>query len=226
MEERSKRAHRNSNGRMRFYWGTAAATLIAAAALAAGPARAKEKKPQPDLSGTWILNPKQSDDMAAKLRAGMEARRERMGGGGYGGRGGGGYGGRGGGGYGGRGGGGGGWGGPRGGFMQSVLRQPDTLEVNESGVQIQMIEPGRIPVVLYPDGKDHTREVGEDASVTDHASWKSGALVVETKFGRGGKVTEAYALSKDGATLTIDAKMEPPRGGDTIEVKSVYEKAP
>lgn len=242
MVERMQQRGRNPNGRRRFNWMSIALACGACAALGASPATAKERKATPELSGTWILNPSKSDDFAAKMRSAMQARRERMGGGygggrggfggghggfgerrgGYGG-GGGGFGGRRGGGYGGYGGREGGEGGSPGGGARALFRQADTLSIEQSSVQIRVIEPGREPDVVFADGKDHPRDVGGDVSATERASWKDASLQVETKFGRGGKISRAYVLSPDGSTLTVTEKMEPPRG-DAIEVKSVYER--
>lgn len=114
--------------------------------------------------------------------------------------------------------------GARGDSIRQLFRQADTLRVEQSDIQIVMSEPGRATDVFYPDGKEHERDACGDITVTDRAAWKGGALRIERRFGRGGRITESYETSPDVLTLTVTARMEFRRGGDTIEVKSVYEK--
>jgi hypothetical protein len=190
----------------------AAATIAAVlllfphAGLAIGPG---------DLSGTWKLDRERSDDPAQKLREG-------------GGRGGGGS--RGGAGFRGRRGGG-GFGGHHGrptddgednggtDFSQDS-RAFDLLTIVHRDPQLRITDGLGREHVLYTDG----RKVDEERSsgtTKIRAKWKDGRVVVATTPEHGAKITETYAVTADGSSLTVATRVEG-RGRD-FEFRRVYD---
>lgn len=206
---------------------TLSACLLALAG-AASPARAQAR---PDLSGTWRLDEKESDDAREKLR---EASRRGGGGGGFQGRGG--AGGRGGGfggggrrgGFGGAGGGpAGGPGGPEGGGQGGAERL-ERLQERYAKLQIRHTEPAleveygdQRAETFYTDGRKVKRDVGERGLVEIQAKWKDDRVVIERDRGRG-KASETFELAEGGRRLVVVSKLDGPFGSVTI--KRVYDR--
>jgi hypothetical protein len=205
---RGRAAERNYRGI--FAAATIAATLLLfpPAGRAIGPG---------DLSGTWKLDRERSDDPAQKLREGRDpSRRGSGGGGGFRGR-------RGGGGFGGH------HGRPtdegeeNGGtdFFEDS-RAFDLLAIVHRDPELRITDGLGREHVLYTDGRrvDEERSSG---TTKIRAKWKDGRVVVATTPEHGAKITETYAVTADGFSLTVTTRVE--GRGRELEFRRVYDAA-
>ncbi|HEX9304171.1 MAG TPA: hypothetical protein VGA31_06945 [Thermoanaerobaculia bacterium] len=190
-----------------FAAATIAATLLSfpQTGLAVGPG---------DLSGTWKLDRDRSDDPAEKLReGGGSSRRGSGGGGGFRGR-------RGGGGFGGHHGRSTDEGEQNGGtdFLQDS-RAFDLLSIVHRDPELRITDGLGREHVLYTDGRrvDEERSSG---TTKIRAKWKDGRVVVATTPEHGAKITETYAGTADGSSLTVTTRVE--GRGREIEFRRVY----
>jgi hypothetical protein len=206
---------------------TLAAACAAGLVLTTGPARAQQR---PDLSGSWRLNEKESDNAREKMRAGL--RRGGRGGGfpggggmrgpGGGGRRGGFRGGESGPGMGGPGGPGGpgeGMGGP--GRLERLEEHYRSLQIRHEEPALEVEYGDQRAETFYTDGRKIKRDTGETRLVEVQARWKDTRVVVERETGRG-KVRETFELAPDGKRLLVTSKMDGPMGSVTI--KRVYDR--
>jgi len=195
---------------MRIFAATtiaAALLLLPHAGLAIGPG---------DLSGTWKLDRERSDDPTKKLRegGGPSGRGSGGGGGGFRGR-------RGGSGFGGH------HGRPtnegeeNGGtdFFEDS-RAFDLLAIVHRDPELRITDGLGRERVLYTDG----RKIEEERSAGTmkiRAKWKDGRVVVATTPEHGPKITETYAVTADGSSMTVTTTIEG-RGRD-LEFRRVYD---
>jgi hypothetical protein len=179
-----------------------------------------------DLSGTWILNPEESDDPSGQM--------DQMGGGAGGGgmRGGGGggmrpSGGMGGGMRGGR-------GGMGGGMDPEKMRQ--TTEMVRQAAQCIGLQQGDSTVtlmfdqqrslVLHIDGRELEQELPAGTKMEIRAGWKGRYFVVEREIDGGGKITEEYTISSGTGQLYVITRLElNDRMPQPLEFRRVYDTA-
>lgn len=178
-----------------------------------------------DISGTWLLNEKLSDDPMAIFQKRMQ--QMHASGGGHGGGGEHGGGGGGGGGYGGHHGEGGGGNShgtsSQGGDHAHHFEAPAKIVILQTDKQVTMIPEGRDTVTVVPDGAEHTRKTPNgDVDVT--ASWKDLGLDVHIKSAEGREVDRVYRINSDGR-LEVVTEMQP-LSGDKIEIVARYDPAP
>jgi hypothetical protein len=86
---------------------------------------------------------------------------------------------------------------------------------------VVMEQDGRLRT-LHPDGKSYKAEGGA-VDVTTH--WDAGRLVVETRSGRGPKLSETWSLDPGSGRLSITTAIEAPGGGSPVTIRSVYDRA-
>jgi len=169
-----------------------------------------------DLSGTWKLDRERSDDPAQKLREGGGPSRGSGGGGGSRGR-------RGGGGFGGHHGRPTGESGENGGTdFSEDPRAFDLLSIVHHDPELKITDGLGREHVLYTDG----RKIEEERSAGTmkiRAKWKDGRVVVATTPEHGAKITETYAVTADGSSMTVTTKIE--GRGRELEFRRVYEPA-
>jgi hypothetical protein len=163
-----------------------------------------------DLSGTWKLDRERSDDPAQKFREGGGPSRR---GGGF------------------RGGRGGGFGGRRGRspddgegtggseFLEGG-RAFDLLSIVHRDPELGITDGVGREHVLYTDGRK-VEEERSSGTTKVRARWKEGHVVVATTPEHGPKITETYAVTADGSSLTVTTRVEG-RGRD-IEFRRVYD---
>jgi hypothetical protein len=201
----------------------------------AGLARAGDTA---QLSGTWNLNPDQSDDTQQKVQQ-VQADSQRgnsgayPGGNSYPGAGGGypgsgGYPGGGGMGRGGMGGGGmgrGGMGNPSGGVSGQEWAQlaanPQFLNIRQHDNQI-VITDSDYTRTLYPDSKKHKATDEDGNKISTKTAWQSGKLVAETKMGSG-KLGETFQTSSDGKQLIVVSHYENSSLSEPLNIRRVYD---
>ena len=173
-----------------------------------------------DLSGTWILNEKLSDNPQEIMRERMESMRPPGGGPPGGGMGGGGLGG-------------GGMRPPGGGKgeanreqMEQRMKQLEPAKrivILSSDDQVTMIPQGRDTLVVFPDGKKHEHKTPAGVTSTQ-AEWKDLALEVKVKGQYGREAKRLYRINTDGL-LEIVTEFEPPNGGEKITIVLRYDDA-
>ncbi len=181
---------------------------------------------QPNLTGSWALNEKMSDDIHQIMMKAMGGNRGA-------GRGSGGPGG-------GRGGGGGGGGG-RGGNMggqpggeqsgsdsqaqkhaEEMKKQQSSLEIFQDGLELNITDGLDITRLLHTDGRSE-KIWTQRGEATASAHWDKNILVVEWKTGKDPKArSRNYELSEDGGRLTVSEKLPIPNSKDTVSAKLVY----
>lgn len=194
---------------------TKARLLILAALFVAASAAAREKAPEPDLSGTWTFN----DEITARLMQGQrEQGRPGFGGGRPGGRGGpmGNPGG-------------GPPGGERGGRMRGApggsspmtMHDLDELTIVQKDGEVAITDGGGRSRVFQPTGKKVKVE-GPRGKETIRASWKEGSLVVKIKPEKGPSRIETWTPSNDGKRLFLTLSMD---GGPPVPMRRAYDRA-
>jgi hypothetical protein len=167
-----------------------------------------------NLSGTWKLDRERSDDPAQKLReGGGPSQRGSGGGGGFRGR---------------RGGG--GFGGHRGrptdegeenggsDFFQDS-RAFDLLAIVHRDPELRIRDGLGREHVLYTDGRK-IEEERSSGTTKIKTKWKDGRVVVVTTPEHGAKITETYAPTADGSSLTVTTRVE--GRGRELEFRRVY----
>lgn len=189
------------------------AALLVAAAAAEG---AREKAPEPDLSGTWTFN----DEITARMMQGLRNReRPGFGGGGPGGPmrkpGGAPGGGSPGGGPGGR------MRGGTGGPPPMTMQDLDELTIVQKDGEVTITDSGGHSRVLKPNGKKVKVEA-PGGKETVRASWKDGSLEVKIKPEKGPARTESWTLSNDGKRLFLTLSI---KGGPPIPMRRAYDRA-
>jgi hypothetical protein len=205
------------------------ATLAGAVLLAGLPVCA-ESGEAPDLSGSWELNERLSENPRDKMRETMQQR----GGGPPGGMGGGGRGG-------GMGGGGRG-GGPDGGIdPETMRRRGQELEQAARSMTIIQADPEltiiqadpELTIVyadgrerrLYADGREHRRE-GGTGEVETKTKWKKdGRLVVRSTTERGQEIKETFRHAPGESRLYVTTEVKGDGRMPGIEFERVYDRA-
>ena len=211
-------------------------------------ARAKE---QPQLSGYWNYNAKQSDDSDRKVHEAQIANEtgvnEAHGGGadptagttpagGIGDGIGGGYptiggmgGGRmGGGGMGGMGGGHTGRQGTRGLEVSSeewdrLAANPKFVQIDQKADQLQMSNDLDEPQTFYLDGKKHEAKNVSGKKIVTKGSWEGDSFVAETRLGHSQRTVETYHLIDDGKRLEVTTRFEDPALNGAVVIRRVYD---
>lgn len=181
----------------------------------------------PDLSGTWQLNKDASDDPEKAMK---DARASGGSSGGSGGMSGGmgmghghGHGGSGGGGGSSRGGGG------RGADPGAADASPagsfaslQTLQIRHRDPELTLTDAAQHERVVYTDGRKVEEERSHGGTTAVTASWKDGHIEVVSKSESGTKITEVFAMTADGAQLTVTTRVEGSRG-PTFTFRRVYD---
>ena len=203
--------------------------------LVVSPVRSQDDPP--NLTGTWILNAKESDDLGSAM---SEARGDGQNSGGGGGRRSGGGPGGGGGGPGGGGGQGGGGGPARGGGrgesgsgedraaqaeerMARQMEEYSRLEIYQDGIELNVANGLDISRLLFLDGREMTIWT-QHGEATATASWRDQFLVVEETPAREGLGrTRSYTLSAGGQKLVMNETRRLPGQDKTIKLTMVYD---
>ena len=167
-----------------------------------------------DLSGTWVLNQKLSDDPQAMMRQFHDS--SGGSGSGYGGHhGGSGYSGH---------SGGSANGGAPGQHMGEFA--PQKLTIVESGDKVVMIPEGRDSVIVIPDGKEHDRQTPAGVAKVE-ASWTDVALQVKMTTPTGHEATRLYRINSDGRLEVVTQLPPPPNTNEKPrEIVMRYDEAP
>lgn len=201
-----------------IYLSVAVALGISSAALAA------DAPSGVDLSGTWVLNQKLSDDPQAMWKQHNGSGGDHGGGGGghHGGGGGGGYGGHSGG-YGGAGSAGGHGGAP--GQHAGDFAPAQKLTIIEIADKVVMIPEGRDSVTVIPDGKSRDRQTPNGVAKVE-ATWTDVALQVKMTSPTGHEATRLYRINADGRLEVVTELPAPPNSNEKPrEIVMRYDEA-
>jgi hypothetical protein len=192
-----------------------AAVRAQSAAPAGRPAAAPTDTTAPakatsNLSGRWTLNEKLSDDPQEKLG-------KRMGGPGM--QGGPGMGG----------GPPGGMGGPPPGMgpeggSPKGPRLPKEMVVEQLTDRILLSERGKIIRQMVTANVKDLPPKAEDGTPQIAARWDSGRLLIKAENQGRARRLENWALSEDGGQLIVTTRIQPPDGGEPIDLKLVYDR--
>lgn len=159
----------------------------------------------PDLSGSWVLNEAESEDLRGRMRGGgieddggpgmAGGRRGRMGG----------------------------MDRERMRQAMQMLREASrVLKIIQDDSTITVASAGGAKRVLFPDGRKVEHELRNGTAVETKARWKDDRLVVERKFDGGVKITETYERTGEGRQLHVEVKL----GGGiprSLEFRRVYD---
>jgi hypothetical protein len=78
---------------------------------------------------------------------------------------------------------------------------------------------------FYPDGKKHHETNADGKKTSIKAEWDGDSLIVESKPGHSGKLTETYALSPDGQQLYVVSRFEDSSLAGPLSIRRVYDLA-
>ena len=178
------------------------------------PVPVQQEEAPPALAGLWEIDPEESDDPAAimaeareRAEAGRSGRRGRAGAR----RGGGARGGR---------------GGPpaRGGLGFESL--PDTLEIEAGDGEMRLVLEERVRI-FYLDGEEHVREGARGGRIETVAEVRGGIVrVTSVRETRAGDTKTFRTFEANGDVLVVRTEITPPRGGDSLLIRSVFRRIP
>jgi hypothetical protein len=95
----------------------------------------------------------------------------------------------------------------------AITMEEQVLVIEESSGKVRR---------LRPNGKTYKTDNG---SADLKARWDDGALRIETRPGRGGKVEETWTVSEDLARIEIETKLEMGRG-KPVTLRRAYDRTP
>lgn len=174
---------------------------------------------EPNLSGKWKLNEKQSDDPHEKFQQAMRNNHHGGGGGFEGGHGmpSGGFGGR-----------EGGFGGHRGDTEERthMFEAPLELTISYNAPVFRTIDNTGSDRSLYTDGRKNETEMSNGKKLISTAHWEEDLLVVETQGPNGGTIRQTYELSPDAKQLFVKLRIPTPFSDDAVQISRVYDIEP
>lgn len=174
---------------------------------------------EPNFSGKWKFNEKQSDDPHKKFAEAMRQNRS-GGGGGFEGH------------HGMHGGvgsdpGAGNWHdrGSRG-ERSGMFEAPVELTISYNAPVFRTIDNSGVDRSLYTDGRKNEVELPDGRKVVSTAHWEEDSLVVESEGPNGGTMTQTYELSADGKQLFVKLRIPTPFGDQAVQIIRVYDAIP
>jgi hypothetical protein len=155
---------------------------------------------QSDFNGVWKLNQNESDDTKKKIEAAIGKGKR---------------------------------GGLFGGMKQKRVSEalenvqaPESLEINQQGSQITITRAGGRARTFNADGSSQKIQTRKGKSVEMSASQREGQIAIEVRpEGRGGRISETYALAANGRKLNVTIRVEGERLNQPIVIRRVYEAA-
>jgi len=85
--------------------------------------------------------------------------------------------------------------------MEKLSADSKVLRIEQHQKQFVVSDDSGEPRTLYPDGKKHTEKDVNGNKTATKTKWEGSELVVETKVGRSGKLTESYRVGPEGKQL-------------------------
>jgi hypothetical protein len=150
----------------------------------------------PDLSGSWTLNSKLSQDLVEKIKiatGGDEALSKpdlgRM----------------------------------RNDLME-LARRGETLEIEQRPGEVQMAYANDDVRIFYP-GREHTRERPGMGKIKAAPHWEGESLVIPQALPDGAKSVETYSLTDGGSRLAVMLKLEGKPLQEPLFARIVYDRA-
>lgn len=109
--------------------------------------------------------------------------------------------------------------------MEKLSAESKMLRIEPRQKQLVVSDDSGEPRTLYPDGKKHTEKDVNGTKTTTKTQWEGSELVVETKIGRSGKLTEMYRVGPEGKQLFVVSRLDNPALAGPITVRRVYDRA-
>jgi hypothetical protein len=108
---------------------------------------------------------------------------------------------------------------------ERLSAQPKVLRIESQGKQFVISDDSGLVQTLYPDGKKHTEKDVNGNKTATKTQWQGSQLVVESKVGHSGKLTESYRISPDGKQLFVISRLEDPALTQPLSLQRVYDRA-
>jgi len=109
--------------------------------------------------------------------------------------------------------------------MERLSADSKVLRIEQSQKQFVVSDDSGEPRTLYPDGKKHTDKDVNGKKTTTKTEWLGSELVVETKVGRSGKLTETYRVGPEGKQLFVVSRLDDSALAAPISIQRVYDRA-
>jgi hypothetical protein len=109
--------------------------------------------------------------------------------------------------------------------MEKLSAVSKELRIEQRQNQIVVSDDLGDPQTLFPDGKKHTEKDVTGKKTTTKSEWEGRELVVETKVGHSGKLTESYRVGSEGKQLIVLSRLDDPALATPLIVRRVYDRA-
>ena len=109
--------------------------------------------------------------------------------------------------------------------MEKLSADSKVLRIEQSQKQFVVSDDSGEPRTLYPDGKKHTEKDVNGNKTATKTKWEGSELVVETKVGRSGKLTESYRVGPEGKQLFVVSRLDNPGLAVPLAIRRVYDRA-
>jgi len=109
--------------------------------------------------------------------------------------------------------------------MAKLSAESKVLRIEQRQNQFVVSDDSGEPRTLYPDGKKHTEKDVNGKKTTTKSEWEGSELVVETKVGHSGKLTESYRVGSEGKQLFVLSRLDDPALPAPLTIRRVYDRA-
>jgi hypothetical protein len=109
--------------------------------------------------------------------------------------------------------------------MEKLSADSKVLRIEQRQKQFVVSDDSGEPRTLYPDGKKHTEKDVNGNKTATKTQWEGSELVVETKVGRSGKLTEMYRVGPEGKQLFVISRLDNPALAGPLTIRRVYDRA-
>ena len=109
--------------------------------------------------------------------------------------------------------------------MERLSADSKVLRIEQRQKQFVVSDDSGEPRTLYADGKKHTEKDVNGKKTTTKTEWLGSELVVETKVGRSGKLTETYRVGPEGKQLFVSSRLDDSALAAPISIQRVYDRA-
>jgi hypothetical protein len=106
------------------------------------------------------------------------------------------------------------------------VQAPETLEINQQGSRFTITRSGGRARTFNADGSSQKIQTRNGKAVEISATQRAGQLAIELRpEGKGGRISETYALSANGRKLRVTIQVEGQRLNEPIVIRRVYDAA-
>jgi hypothetical protein len=108
--------------------------------------------------------------------------------------------------------------------ISTFLQLAEKLDLRHQAGELH-VDDGRGRVrIFYLDGKPHKRQMPTGVSLETVSAPQGRGVAIQQKTDQGSKMFESYALSADGSRLTVTVRLEAKRLKGPLVVRSVYDR--